>query len=139
MIAPWKSYDETGDKGHTVCGEKWVLHEWEPLFRITLYFLPLRQRLCRPRQGRLAMGARAEEPGPRPGSSWYPLLARTVPQWALAPEGLQRRGDAVARHRLLGNALFLLAWPPPQGPKLLWSSSCLLQPLADLEATVKAR
>lgn len=76
------------------------------------------------------MGARAEGAGTCLGSSWYPLLARTVPQWALSLEGLQRRGNAVARHWLLGNALFLLAWPPPRGPKLLWSSSCLLQPLA---------
>lgn len=57
-----------------------------------------------------------------------------------ALEGLPRRGDAVARHRLLGNTLFLLAWPPPRGPGLLWSSSCLLKPLSpDLRATAEGR
>lgn len=59
-----------------------------------------------------------------------PLLARPAPPWALALEGLQRRGDSVARRQLLGNALFLLAWPPLRGPRPLGSSSCLLQPLA---------
>ena len=40
-------------------------------------------------------------------------LRQAAPQWALALEGLEGPGDAVARHPLLGNALFLLAWLPP--------------------------
>ena len=40
-------------------------------------------------------------------------LGQAAPQWALALEGLEGPGDAVARHPLLGNALFLLAWLPP--------------------------
>lgn len=79
--------------------------------------------------GKPAIGARR---GPEAAGPWLgscPHLGQVSLSWALALEGLQRRGDAVARHQLLGDTLFLLAWPPPRGPGLLWSSSCLLQPL----------
>ena len=102
------------------------------MFEIIFNFLSLRQQLC-PALPREAGGgggdqrrqdlAWAAPPTPHPGQ-----VSLSVGPGAL--EGLPRRGDAVARHRLLGNTLFLLAWPPPRGPGLLWSSSCLPKPLS---------
>lgn len=96
-----------------------------------LYFLSLRREHLYPglswEAGDWGRGGGAEAAGPWLGSCPHP--GQVSLSWALALEGLQKRGDAVARHRLLGDTLFLLAWPPPRGPGLLWSSSCLLQPL----------
>lgn len=92
--------------------------------------MSLRQQFCPAVVRDTTIGAGATEAVPCLGSAWPPLLARSAPQWALASEGLPKRGDTVARHLLLGNALFLLAWPLARGLRLLWSSACLLQPLA---------